>query len=142
MTALDLIGAIDPRLTIYYCIDDLARSSPGARKIVTSEEKLFKQADLVFVTSEKLRQRAAGFRPDVHLFPFGVSFERFERVRNSGVAVPADIAALPSGLTVAVRQFLSRAPGLVPESRRRLGLELLHAVLPHVSPPPPGGFHP
>ena len=93
--ALDLIGAIDPRLTIYYCIDDLARSSPGARKIVTSEEKLFKQADLVFVTSEKLGQRAAGFRPDVHLFPFGVSFERFERVRNSGVAIPADIAALP-----------------------------------------------
>lgn len=93
--ALDLIAAIDPRLTIYYCIDDLARSSPGARKIVTSEEKLFKQADLVFVTSEKLRERAAGFRPDVHLFPFGVSFERFERVRKSGVAIPDDIAALP-----------------------------------------------
>jgi hypothetical protein len=66
--ALDVINAVDPRLTIYYCIDDLARSSHGARKIVASEEKLFKNADLVFVTSEKLRQRAAGFRPDVHLF--------------------------------------------------------------------------
>jgi uncharacterized RDD family membrane protein YckC len=54
----------------------------------------------------------------------------------------ADVAALPSGLTVAIRQFLSRAPGLVPESRRRLGVELLSAVIPHVSPPPPGGFHP
>jgi len=49
---------------------------------------------------------------------------------------------LPSGLTVAVRQFLSRAPGLSPESRRTIGLDLLHATLPHVSPPPPGGFHP
>ena len=37
----------------------------------------------------------------------------------------ADVAALPSGLTVAVRQFLARAPGLMPESRRRLGLDLL-----------------
>ena len=54
----------------------------------------------------------------------------------------ADVASLPSGLTVAVRQFLSRAPGLMPESRRRLGLELLSAVIPHVSPPPPGGVHP
>ena len=57
-------------------------------------------------------------------------------------ASSADVAALPSSLTVAVRQFLSRAPGLVPESRRRLGVELLSAVIPHVSPPPPGGFHP
>ena len=54
----------------------------------------------------------------------------------------ADVATLPSGLTVAVRQFLARAPGLSPESRRTLGLELLRATLPHVSPPPPGGFHP
>ncbi|MEY4095032.1 MAG: hypothetical protein RLZZ53_2231, partial [Acidobacteriota bacterium] len=90
--ALDLIGAIDPRLTIYYCIDDLARSSHGARKIVASEQQLFKQADLVFTTSEKLRQRASQFRSDVHLFPFGVSFERFERVRNAAAPPPDDIA--------------------------------------------------
>ena len=54
----------------------------------------------------------------------------------------ADISPLPSGLTVAVRQFLSRAPGLSAESRRTIGLDLLRATLPHVSPPPPGGFHP
>jgi len=54
----------------------------------------------------------------------------------------ADVAALPSGLTVAVRQFLSRAPGLSPQSRHQLGVELLQATLPHVSPPPPSGHHP
>lgn len=57
-------------------------------------------------------------------------------------AVGADVAALPSGLTVAVRQFLSRAPSLSDESRHRLGVELLHTTLPHVSPPPPAGHHP
>src|SRR5205814_8771982 len=55
--ALDIIHVVDPRVTIYYCIDDLASSSPGARKIVTSEKRLFRQADLIFVTSERLRQR-------------------------------------------------------------------------------------
>ena len=61
--ALDADRRISIRaLTIYYCIDDLARSSPEARRIVASEEKLFRRADLVFVTSEKLRQRAAGIR--------------------------------------------------------------------------------
>lgn len=54
----------------------------------------------------------------------------------------ADVATLPSGLTVAVRQFLARAPGLSPESRATLGAELLDATLPHVSPPPPRGLHP
>lgn len=57
-------------------------------------------------------------------------------------AAAADVAALPSGLTVAVRQFLARAPGLSLQSRHTLGVELLHATLPHVSPPPPDGFHP
>ncbi len=54
----------------------------------------------------------------------------------------ADVAALPPGLTVAVRQFLARAPGLSPQSRETLGLDLLRATLPHVSPPPPGRHHP
>ena len=54
----------------------------------------------------------------------------------------ADVATLPAGLTVAVRQFLARAPGLSPQSRATLGAELLRSTLPHVSPPPPGGVHP
>ena len=92
--AMDLIADLDPALTIYYCIDDLAASSPGARRIVTTEQRLFRQADLVFVTSERLRQRAARFNPEVHFFPFGVNFERFDRVRQNGGPPPADVSAL------------------------------------------------
>jgi uncharacterized SAM-binding protein YcdF (DUF218 family)/glycosyltransferase involved in cell wall biosynthesis len=92
--ALDIIRAVDPQVTIYYCIDDLASSSPGARKIVGSEERLFKQADLVFVTSERLRERAARYRDDVHLFPFGVNLERFEEVRRAAGNPPEDLRPL------------------------------------------------
>lgn len=92
--AVDLLRDIDPQLTIYYCIDDLASSSPGARRIVPSEERLFRSADLVFVTSERLRQRAAKFSSRVHLFPFGVNFEQFDRVRHSPEPLPADIQEL------------------------------------------------
>jgi uncharacterized SAM-binding protein YcdF (DUF218 family) len=93
--ALDLIKELDPRLTIYYCIDDLASSSPGARRIVPSEERLFVIADLVFVTSERLRERAARISGVVHLFPFGVNLERFDETRASGAPLPDDLAALP-----------------------------------------------
>ena len=92
----DLIAAIDPQLTIYYCIDDFASSSAGAKRIVASEERLFKDADLVFVTSDRLRERAARFSDRVHLFPFGVSLEGFERARMSDDPLPADIASIPT----------------------------------------------
>lgn len=92
--ARDLVTRLDSELTIYYCIDDLASSSPEARRIASSEEQLFREADLVFVTSEQLRQRAARFSSRVHLFPFGVSLEGFERVRASNDPLPDDVASL------------------------------------------------
>ncbi len=54
----------------------------------------------------------------------------------------ADIGTLPAGLTISVRQFLARASQLAPDSRRALGLSLLHDTLAVVSPPPPHGVHP
>lgn len=56
-------------------------------------------------------------------------------------ATRADVAAMPAGLTVAVRQFLSRAGALAPSSREPLGRELLGEVLRYVAPAPPPGFH-
>jgi uncharacterized SAM-binding protein YcdF (DUF218 family)/glycosyltransferase involved in cell wall biosynthesis len=91
---LDLIGALDPQLTVYYCIDDFASSSTSARRIVASEERLFRTVDLVFVTSEKLRQRAARHSRQVHLFPFGVKFDAFDKVRDDAAAAPEDMARL------------------------------------------------
>jgi uncharacterized SAM-binding protein YcdF (DUF218 family)/glycosyltransferase involved in cell wall biosynthesis len=93
--ALDLLRELDPQLTIYYCIDDLASSSLAARRIVPSEQRLFREADLVFVTSEALRKRAALFSSRVHLFPFGVSFDRFDHVREGREPAPADFQKLP-----------------------------------------------
>jgi uncharacterized SAM-binding protein YcdF (DUF218 family)/glycosyltransferase involved in cell wall biosynthesis len=92
--ARDLMREIDPRLTIYYCIDDLASSSHAARKISRTENKVFREADLVFVTSEQLRKRAAAFSDRVHVFPFGVSYESFERVRLAPNEVPPEIQEL------------------------------------------------
>ena len=90
-----VIAELNPSLTIYYCIDDLASSSREARKIVNSERALFKSADLVFVTSERLRERAAQFSARVHLFPFAVNLGVFQKSREQREAAPADLSALP-----------------------------------------------
>lgn len=91
----DVMRDLNPFVSVYYCIDDLASSSAAAWRIAEPERQLFRDADLVFVTSDKLRQRALEQRPDVHLFPFAVSFAKFDKVRETPGGVPDDLAALP-----------------------------------------------
>jgi uncharacterized SAM-binding protein YcdF (DUF218 family)/glycosyltransferase involved in cell wall biosynthesis len=92
--AHELIDRLDPLLTVYYCIDDLASSSPEARRIASSEVAMFRRANLVFVTSEKLRARAAQASANVHFFPFGVRYQAFEEARLAPRNPPADIASV------------------------------------------------
>lgn len=56
-------------------------------------------------------------------------------------AAEADIARLPDGLAMAIRQFLMRAPLLSPQSRAVLGVQLHDEVVAYVSPAPPAGTH-
>lgn len=49
----------------------------------------------------------------------------------------ADVATLPTGLALAVRQYLGRLPTLDPATRHRLGTDLLQDVRRYVAPLPP-----
>jgi uncharacterized SAM-binding protein YcdF (DUF218 family)/glycosyltransferase involved in cell wall biosynthesis len=123
--ARDLIRELDPLLTVYYCIDDLASSSLAARRIRWSEAQLFREADLVFVTSEKLRERAARFRDQVSVFPFGVDYRMFEAIRAGPDEVPEEL-----------RKLGGPVAGYVGGVHQWVDLELLAAVarrLPEVS---------
>lgn len=60
----------------------------------------------------------------------------------AGWAAHADVARLPDGLALAVRQFLGRAALLHPGSRAELGRQLAGDLQPYVSPQPPAGTHP
>ncbi len=57
-------------------------------------------------------------------------------------AAGADIAQLPDGTAMAVRQFLMRAPLLSPQSRATLGVQLYDEVVTYLAPQPPSGTHP
>lgn len=54
----------------------------------------------------------------------------------------ADIASLPTGLALAVRQFLGRLPALDPATRHRIATALLTDVQKYVAPAPPPGAPP
>jgi glycosyltransferase involved in cell wall biosynthesis len=113
---------LDPALTVYYCVDDLPASSPGAARIEASEVALFRSADLVFVTAERLRARALRYRGQADVFPFGVAGEIFARGRGEAEP-PADLRGLPRPLVAYVgginlkldRGFLAAVARSLPE---------------------------
>ena len=108
---LDVAEAIDHQLLIYYCIDRFAESSLQAKKISRSERCVIAQSDLVFVTSGELERYCAQFNPNVHRFPFGVSWAKFERARQSP-RVPADLTAIQApriGYVGGVHQWVDQS---------------------------------
>jgi len=54
----------------------------------------------------------------------------------------ADMASLPVGLALAVRQFLGRLPAIDPASRASIGARLAEEVSQYVAPAPPPGTPP
>jgi uncharacterized RDD family membrane protein YckC len=54
----------------------------------------------------------------------------------------ADMASLPTGLALAVRQYLGRLPTIDPVSRSSIGARLADEVLRYVAPAPPPGTAP
>jgi len=117
------IRALSPALVVYYCIDRLAESSPGARKVVHSEYKLFSEADFVLVTSDVLYKAAAELTERVYLLPSGVCVDKFERAWQSrttalqeftGISEPVVgyIGSLRSAIDI---RLLARVAELAPD---------------------------
>lgn len=62
--------------------------------------------------------------------------------RLPGWAAQLDLTALPDELALAARQLLARAPGMAPDVRHRMALQLAGDVAARVTPPPPAGIAP
>ena len=83
------------KLLIYYCVDRFA-SVPGiSKKIKITENKILKEADLVFAVTETLRNDCLQHCNKVDTFYFGVDTEKFISSRNRNVT-PEEIRRLSS----------------------------------------------
>lgn len=89
--SLSLIENITYKLLVYYCIDNFTTSSIAAKKISTSEIRLLKMSDLTFVTSGELYKYCIEHNQAVHIFPFGVNYARFEKIRLNNGSKPDEI---------------------------------------------------
>jgi glycosyltransferase involved in cell wall biosynthesis len=112
-----IIRDLDPTLVVYYCIDRLSESSPGARKLREPEEALIAEADLVLTTSRELHAAAARLTPRVEMMPCGVRCREFEDAKVSDREPPSLFARL-AGLVI----------GFVGSLRNEIDLALLAAA--------------
>lgn len=87
--------SLNPLLSIFHCVDHMAASTPAAARLSATEVQCFAEADLVFVTSQALLDRADQVGGNAHLVPSGVDIPRFERIRKEvGGTVPLELQSL------------------------------------------------
>ena len=90
-----LVRALNPVLSIFHSVDHLAASSTAAARLRASETLSLEEADLVFVTSHALLERARQLNADVHLLPSSVDFPRFACARQTRGPLPDDLRRVP-----------------------------------------------
>jgi glycosyltransferase involved in cell wall biosynthesis len=90
----ELARDLEPIATVYHGLDDIGASSAAARQLGPAEARLLADADLVLVSSDRLRERALRYRAEVHLAAPGVDFPLFDRLRDRREP-PPEIRWLP-----------------------------------------------
>lgn len=87
-----LPGTIEPALTVFDAMDELANFRGAPRELRTREQALMSTADLVFAGGPSLYHARKHRHPSVHCFPSGVDAAHFAQ---QGLGIPGDVASLP-----------------------------------------------
>lgn len=93
--ALDVMTHLHHKLAVYYCIADFEELVPKPEKIRRTERALVKRCDLVFAQGKALEARCRQWNDQVHIFPFGVNLEAFERCEAAPHDIPEDMRHIP-----------------------------------------------
>jgi glycosyltransferase involved in cell wall biosynthesis len=81
-------GRLGEEQVIYYCVDEYTAFtgvSPGLKKI---EEDLFRKADLVIVSADKLYESKKHFNPNTFIIPHGVDYAHFRTALDDATEIP------------------------------------------------------
>lgn len=88
-------GQLGESELIYYCVDEYTAFTGVSNGLRQIEEDLFRRADLVIVSAEKLYASKKCFNPNTHIIRHGTDWQHFRTAVDGDLPVPADIADLP-----------------------------------------------
>ncbi|MDB4958395.1 MAG: hypothetical protein JWO36_5964 [Myxococcales bacterium] len=93
----DYVGTLGEQLSVYYCVDEWSMFSYLDRaQTVAAERSLLNKVDAVFAINGALADAKRAINPSTFVSPHGVDHALFARALEDGVAIPTDLAALPS----------------------------------------------
>ncbi|MGI9035264.1 MAG: glycosyltransferase [Pyrinomonadaceae bacterium] len=90
-----LAGKLGETELIYYCVDEYTAFTGASKGLKEIEENLFRKADLVIVSAEKLFESKAKFNANTFIIRHGVDFAHFRRALDDETKIPAEIKDLP-----------------------------------------------
>ena len=91
-----LAGKLGEEKLIYYCVDEYTAFTGAAKGLKEIEEDLFRKADLVIVSAEKLFESKKDFNANTFVIRHGTDWDHFRTALDKATKVPEEIANLPN----------------------------------------------
>lgn len=90
-----IAGRLGESELIYYCVDEYTAFTGVSDGLKVIEDDLFRRADLVVVSAERLFESKKHLNTNTHIIRHGTDWQHFRTAINGGLAAPPDIADLP-----------------------------------------------
>lgn len=90
-----LAGKLGETDVIYYCVDEYTAFTGASKGLKEIEEDLFRCANIVVVSAERLLESKRGYNPRTVLIRHGTDWNHFRKALDSETKIPDDLAGLP-----------------------------------------------
>lgn len=90
-----IAGRLGESELIYYCVDEYTAFTGASRGLKQIEDDLFRRADLVVVSAERLFESKKHLNSNTHIIRHGTDWRHFRTAIDDDLAIPAEIADLP-----------------------------------------------
>lgn len=90
------LDAFDVKGIVYDCMDELAQFKNPPSGLIENEQKLLREADVVFTGGYELWLKKSQQHPNVHFFGCGVEYDHFAKAQSDNTEVPEDVREIAS----------------------------------------------
>ena len=90
-----IAGRLGESELIYYCVDEYTAFTGASRGLKEIEDDLFRRADLVIVSAERLFDSKKHFNPNTHIIRHGTDWRHFRTALDPALPIPTDVVDLP-----------------------------------------------
>ena len=90
-----IAGQLGETDLIYYCVDEYTAFTGASNGLREIENDLFRRADVVIVSAQRLFESKKDFNPNTHVIRHGTDWRHFRTALDPTLEIPVDIRDLP-----------------------------------------------